>query len=326
MSNDLIFEKQTTAPVKRAGALSPLARKLVSGSSNRRIQTTTNGTFKRLVNGEQIGKAKRGDMNVIIIGALPKVSRIYYHDKYDPDAEAKLPNCWSNLGDKPEASVPDAQASNCVTCPMNVKGSGDKGGRACRYQRRISLILEGDPSGDIYQFNIPSKSLFGKGSGNTHPFEAYIKYLVANNESPDNVVTKVAYDDEAESMELLFTPVRNITDAEYETVTHAQEQPEATQYTVITVGQADGVSKKPEPTEKPVVERSDEPDDDEDEVPAAKEETVEGDFFGKDDSPEEEKEEEPAPKKRASKKKSAKEEPTVLPADIASVIDEWGDD
>ena len=28
MSNDLIFEKQTTAPVKRAGALSPLARKV----------------------------------------------------------------------------------------------------------------------------------------------------------------------------------------------------------------------------------------------------------------------------------------------------------
>lgn len=331
MSNSLIFKQQGTSVAKRDPGLSSLAKSLASSSSNRRIQTTTNGTFKRLVNGEQVGKAKRGDMNVIIVGALPKVSRIYYHDKYDPDSEAKLPNCWSNLGDKPEPNVPDMQAPNCVTCPMNVKGSGDNGGRACRYQRRISMLLEGDPSGDIYQFNIPSKSLFGKGTGNVHPFESYIKYLVANNESPDNVVTNVAYDDEAESMELLFTPIRNVTDEEYALVQTAQAQPEATQYTMITVGQADGVTKKPTPVEKPAAEakpavvRSTEPDDDGDDDDAgdAGDDAQTGDFFGKDETPEPT----PEPSKRAGKKAGSKKAagPVVIPQDIAAVIDAWGD-
>jgi hypothetical protein len=177
--------------------------------------------------------------------------------------------------------------------------------------------------------------LFGKGSGNVHPFESYVKYLVANNESPDNVVTKVAYDDEAESMELLFTPVRNITDAEYALVMKAQEQPEATKYTMITVGQADGVTKEPTPTAKPAVKRSDEPDDaDEadddadDEVDAAEEDTQGGDFFAKDEEPEpvSAKKTEPEPTKRAGKKKAVKGDSSPLPADIASVIDAWGDD
>jgi len=55
MSNITIFEEQSGfATVKRE---SRLADKISSGSSLRRIQTNTNGTFKRIVGGEQIGKA-----------------------------------------------------------------------------------------------------------------------------------------------------------------------------------------------------------------------------------------------------------------------------
>jgi hypothetical protein len=263
MSNLSIFKEGTVATSGKR-ELSDLAKSLASGGTTRRIQTNTNGTFKRIVNGEQIGNALRGEINVIIIAALPKVSRVFYKAAYDPDAKPTLPDCWSNLGDKPEAAASNQQGANCADCPMNIVGSGTNGkGRACRFQRRISVLVAGDPTGEIYQFNIPAKSLFGKGTGNVHPFESYKNYLIANNESPDSVVTNISYDLNADSMELLFTPLRNISDDEYEMVKAAQASPEAKQYTMLTVAQTDKVTKQPEPiaAPKPVVTRSDEPEE-----------------------------------------------------------------
>lgn len=264
MSNVAIFKQQGAVTTTGKRELSDFAKTLATSSTTRRIQTNTNGTFKRIVNGEQIGNAVRGEINVIILHALPKVSRNFYREKYNPDSAPTIPNCWSNLGDKPEANVPDKQHTNCADCPQNIKGSGENGSRACRYQRRISVLVEGDPSGDVYQFNVPAKSLFGKGTGNVHPFESYIKFLLANGESPDNVVTNISYDINADSMELLFTPLRNITDDEYNMVVEAQARPETKMYTMITVAQADKVNKLPPAAkaEAPAkVARAEEPED-----------------------------------------------------------------
>jgi hypothetical protein len=297
MSNVAIFKQPNAVAVSGKREMSDLAKTLATSTTSRRIQANINGTFKRIVNGEQIGNAVRGEINVIIVGALPKVSRIYYKDKYDPNGEPTLPNCWSNLGDKPEAAAGDKQHSNCADCPQNIKGSGENGGRACRYQRRISVLVEGNDSGDVYQFNVPAKSLFGKGHGNVHPFESYVKFLIANGESPDNVVTNVSFDSNAETMELLFTPLRNISDDEYEMVKAAQSQPETKMYTMITVAQNDGVKKQPAAVEKkPVVARSDEPEDDEEVEAPVKRQA---------------KKAEPAPKAKAN---------------LADVVSAWSDD
>jgi len=299
MSNVTIF-KQGAIATTGVRELSELAKTLTTASTSRRIQTNTNGTFKRVVNGEQIGNAVRGEINLIITHALPKVSRVFYADDYDAN-NPSLPNCWSNLGDKPEAAASDPQHSNCADCPQNITGSGKQGGRACRFQRRISALVEGDASGDIYQFNVPAKSLFGKGTGNVHPFESYIKYLLANGESPDNVVTNVSYDLNADSMELQFTPLRNVSDEEYALVREAQSRPEAKNYCVITVAHADKVAKLPAPAKEvaakpaPKIERSDEP---------------------------EEEEEVAAPVKRESKSKE--DAPAKGSKKLADVVSEWG--
>jgi hypothetical protein len=302
MSNEVsIFNNRNAVGVRSEQRLTKLGQTLATSSTARRIQANINGTFKKLVNGEQIGNSVRGSINVIVIAAQPKVSRVFYAQKYDPNAEATMPNCWSNAGDVPDPSATDPQHSNCAECPMNIKGSGENGTRACRFQRRISVLLEGDTTGDIYQMSIPSKSLFGKGSGNVHPFESYVKFLVANGESPDTVVTTVAFDDEAEGMELVFSPSRPVDDAEFALVQKAQARPEADMYTRITVAQADGVTKPPAKKEeapkqepKPKVQRSDEPDDD----------------------PVEE------PKKRVSKKPEPPVQPASTP-DLAAAIAEW---
>jgi hypothetical protein len=299
MSNLTIFKQPgVVATTARRGATA-LGQSLTSANTMRRIATNTNGTFKRIVNGEQIGNAVRGELDVIIVDALPKVSRVFYAGKYDPNAKPTLPDCWSNLGDKPEPNVPNQQHTNCAECPMNIKGSGDNGGRACRFQRRLAVLVSGDPTGEVYQFNVPAKSLFGKGNGNVHPFESYVKFLAANQESPDTVVTNISYDLNADSMELLFTPMRGISDEEYELVTAAQADPETKKYIQLTVAQADGVTKAPAlsapATKANTVSRSDEPDDDEVEAPV----------------------------KRATKTT----EPAVeKKQNLASVIDQWGSD
>jgi hypothetical protein len=259
MSNISIFKSPNAVAVTSPRELSPLAKSLANSSTYRRIQANNTGTFKRLVNGEQIGNAVRGEINVIVVNALPSVSRTFYKSKFDPNKEAMLPDCWSNLGDVPEAASPNKQSNACASCKQNVKGSGDNGSRACRFQRRIAVLLADDSSGDVYQFNVPAKSLFGKGAGNSHPFESYTKFLAANNESIDNVVTTISFDGNADTMELKFTPQRLITDEEYALVRAAQMRPETKSYTTLTVAQVDRVSKAPataavEPEETEVIE------------------------------------------------------------------------
>ena len=264
MSNISIFQQKSTAVAGRE--VSELSKTLADsgggGSTTRRI-TMAKGVFRRIVNGKEAGRVKDGFLNAIIINALPKVSRQFYASSYDPDAAPTLPDCWSNLGDVPDAKASNPQGVSCATCPQNIEGSGNNGkGRACRFNRRIAVVLENDMSGDIYQFSIPAKSLFGKGVGNTHPFESYIKFLPANGESIDRIVTQISFDENETADVLKFTPVRHLTEEEIDVVEVAQQSPDCKRVIQLTVAQQDGVAKLPSsnlPRLKPVV--AEEPED-----------------------------------------------------------------
>jgi len=245
MSNISIFQQKNSVATNRE--VSELSKALAGANTNtsRRI-TMSKGVFRRIVNGKEAGKIKDGFINVIIINALPKVSRQFYATTYDPDAPPTLPDCWSNLGDVPDPKAENKQSASCATCPQNIDGSGTNGkGRACRYNRRVALLLENDTSGDIYQFNIPAKSLFGKGVGNAHPFESYTKFLPANGESIDRIVTAISFDENETADVLKFTPVRHLVDEEIAVVEVAQTTQESKTVIQLTVAQQDGVKKLP---------------------------------------------------------------------------------
>jgi hypothetical protein len=263
MSNISIFQQQNSVATNRE--VSELSKSLAdsggNGGTTRRI-TMSKGVFRRIVNGKEAGKVKDGFLNVIIINALPKVSRQFYATAFDPDAAPTLPDCWSNLGDVPDPKATNAQSASCATCPQNIDGSGTNGkGRACRFNRRIAVVLENDMSGDIYQFNIPAKSLFGKGVGNTHPFESYTKFLPANGESIDRIVTQIAFDENETADVLKFTPVRHLTDEEIDVVEAAQSTQESKRVIQLTVAQQDGVAKLPPAAAKQPVEVEEEVDE-----------------------------------------------------------------
>jgi hypothetical protein len=263
MSNITIFEDQSSLPtVKRE---SRLADKIGSGTSLRRIATNTNGTFKRVVNGEQIGKAVPHEINIIVVDMLKDVSREFYASDYDPEGKASLPDCWSADGRTPDAKAPNRQGSGCATCSMNIDGSGAKGrGKACRFKRRIAVLVEGDPTGDIYQMSFAAKSLFGKGVGNEHPFESYCNYLKANGEAPDTVVTKVMYDLDADTLTLKFKAVRHLTQDEADLVDAAFASGEAQRYIQLTTSEVDGAKAQPvKAIEAPKATLFDEPEEEE---------------------------------------------------------------
>jgi hypothetical protein len=299
MSNITIFEEQSgLITVKRE---SRLADKISSGTSLRRIQTNTNGTFKRIVGGEQIGKAHPHEINIIVVDMLKEVSREYYASDYDPDGKASLPDCWSPDGRTPDAKAPNRQGSGCASCGMNIDGSGSKGrGKACRFKRRIAVLVEGDPTGDIYQMSFAAKSLFGKGVGNEHPFESYCNYLKANGEAPDTVVTKVMYDLDADTLTLKFKAVRHLTQDESDLIDAAFTSGEAQRYIQLTTSEVDGAKAQPV------------------KAIAAPKATM----F---DAPEEEEEEAAEPVKRAAKKPVVVDAP-VEDKDLSDLLGEWAED
>lgn len=330
MSNITIFEAgELTAGdyILPEEGMSDLAKSLATtgpGGTTRRIQINTNGTFRRVVNGQQIGKAIRGEFTAIIVGLLPKVSRKFYAKAYDPNGKATLPDCWSNLGDKPEDNVPNKQGANCATCPQNIKGSAPGNKKACRFERRVALILPGMGS-EVYQFSIPAASLFGDGDHKIHPFESYLKFLMGNNASIDRVVTKIAYDLDADTMKLKFSPARPITKEELGYVLEAQADPACDRATKLVVAQTDGVKALP-PKQESIFEEDDGEEVVVVETKPKKQPTPQEVLWGSDDEEEEAeyvevKEETPAPKKRVEKK--AKPE---VKADLSAVIEEWGDD
>lgn len=304
MSNVTIFKQNSVAPSNQE--LSPLAAALAKHSSFKRI-SISKGKFRRVVDGELMG-ANPGPISVIVVNALPNVSRDYYEAAYDPSAKATLPDCWSDIGDVPSASALNPQSRSCATCPQNTDGSGSAGkGRACRFHRRVAVLLVGDDSGDLYSLQLASKSMFGKGSGNTHPFESYLKFLTANGVSIDRIVTEVAFDDNFEEDVVNFTPVRHLTDEEVERVIEAQADPIAGRIVRLVAAQQDGVTAPPAKAETaaPISKETKKAIVDDDEEPAPKVE---------------------APKvvEKPAKAKAKKVEPTAT--DLDGVLSAWSED
>lgn len=254
------------------------------GITSRRIKLSNARTFKRVINGEEIGNAVEKQLDVIIVDWLLEPSRKFYAGAYDKNAKATLPDCWSNDGVKPEAGAKNPQAKSCMECPKNVKGSGQNGqGKACRYERRLAVLVAGDPSGDIYQITVPGQSLFKDVGGNVYGFENYKKFLLANNAAPDTVVTSLIYDTSVDTAKIGFKATNYLNVNQAALVEAAQNDPATDRYLKLTAAAMDGAKAAPAPEPVAAIApptASVNPfgdDDDEDEVPVkrpAKKEAV----------------------------------------------------
>lgn len=274
------------------------------------------GRFRQMEGGEQVAVSSDSAMNIVIVNAAP-IARTYYAGEYDPD-NIVPPACWSPDGKTPSSDVPEEtrQASRCVECPQNVKGSGKGESRACRYSQRIAVCIEGDYD-KVFQLQLPATSIFGDAKGGHMPMGAYAKFLNAHNTPSIAIVTQMYFDDNADVPKLFFKAVRPLEEDELRQCIAMGESEDAQKAVEMTVAQVDGVQvvkgpdeveaekSKPAPekkaSKKPVV--LDAPDEEEE----AEEEVVE------------------EPKKAAPKKPAPKVEEDTDTDDLSSIIDEWDD-
>lgn len=272
MSNIALFNSSNVPAFARA-ELSDTAKALLGGAggvSTKRI-SIKGGVFRLLAGGKEIASIEERHLDVIIVKAAPKVARVFYAAKYDNTAAAAAPDCWSNDGEKPDATIKEPQAKSCAQCAQNIAGSGNGQSRACRYQQRLAVVLANNPEGDVLQLTLPATSIFGKEEGDKRPLQAYARYLAAQTPpiSPDMLVTRMKFDMKSESPKLVFAPVEWVSD--YEVVKQQAESKEAAMAINMTVAQADGVAKvAPLALEgkRPTVAALPEQDETEEEAPA----------------------------------------------------------
>jgi hypothetical protein len=247
MSNLTLLNQDLPDFLQQAG-VSELTKQLAGRTGTKRI-VPKNGIFRKVVGGEEMGKVK-GDLNTVIVNASPKVGRIFYVKAWSPESEPTAPDCFSNDGAAPDAGSVNKQADRCDSCERNIKGSGMGNSKACRYSRRIAVVLEEDfgtsLEGEVYQMNLASKSLFGDSVGdNTHPFESYTKYLANNGKSLDYVVTQMSFNEDNDNQSILFTPVRFINKSEHSVTSKVAVLPETQKMVTMTPYQADVSGRAP---------------------------------------------------------------------------------
>lgn len=276
MSNITMFNPSNVPAFARNAELSETTLALTGGGDGIGMKRVSikGGVFRLLSSGKEIASIEERHLDVIIVKAAPKVSRIFYAGGYDKDAAAAAPDCTSVDGEKPDARVKNKQASSCATCPQNIAGSGTGQSRACRYQQRLAVVLANNPEGDVLQVTLPATSIFGKEEGDKRPLQAYARYMAAQTPpvNLDAIVTRMKFDTKAESPKLFFSPMRWLTDEEYEIAQDQAKSKEAEKAVAVTPAAADGVPVAPLAIEgkrpAPKVEAVPEVEDDEDEAPA----------------------------------------------------------
>ena len=98
MSNITLFNSSNVPAFARNNELSETAKALTGGSgSNTKRISIKGGVFRLVAGGKEIASIEERHLDVVIVRAAPKVSRIFYAGSYDADKIVR-PDCWSKIG------------------------------------------------------------------------------------------------------------------------------------------------------------------------------------------------------------------------------------
>jgi len=239
---------------------------LSGGELGQRRISIKGNVFREMIGSKEYRTSEDRAMNVIIIKAAPKNHRTYFAGSY-VEGQAAQPTCWSVDEVSPAPEVPEGQrqAPRCIDCPKNVKGSGQGDSRACRYFRRIAVLLEGEvEKREVYQIILPATSVFGDGDKGKLPLQAYARHLKAHDAPIAGVITEMRFDTSVPTPKLVFKPVRQITEEELMVVRDMRDSFEAEEAVKMRVvsPKAERAVEAPKPKKAPaptVVEEEEEP-------------------------------------------------------------------
>jgi hypothetical protein len=191
---------------------------LAGGELGARRLSIKGNVFREYIGGKEYRVSEERSMNVVIVKAAPKVSRLFYSGAY-VEGESAAPACWSSDGQRPDAGVAEPQASTCMTCPKNIKGSGNGDSRACSYKQYLAVVVDNEiHKEEVYQLVLPPTSVFGDGEKGKLPLQAYARHLKNHGTPITGVVTEMRFDTSSPTPKLIFKPIRPVTEEEFETI------------------------------------------------------------------------------------------------------------
>ena len=269
MSNDLLIQGDgpMQLPAHLAGTNFGVTTNLLEGMYTGGNRIGLKGSrFRLVVSGVEEGVIQEPYLDVIILGAAPAISRVYYEGAYKQGENAP-PTCYSADGVTPSEDVKVKQADKCMTCKQNAKGSKIVDGqqfKACAYFRRVVVMLAGDiDQRTVFKLDVKSQGLFGESSVNEKNFNDYVKMISTRGVDAGAVVTRISFDTDASVPKLLFKAVRYISEEEVGVVSDLVQSDEVINLKQVSMATLD--SSHEEPTS------GDAPDE---EIPAASEAPV----------------------------------------------------
>lgn len=199
--------------------------------------------FRIVVNGKEESVRDENYLDVIVVGAVPHVSRQYYEGEYDENTKAS-PTCYSADGVTPAEDVKRQVHTKCETCPMNQKGSktvGTQKMKACSYFQRLVVILADDPEARAFKLDVKSQGLFGESHENVNKFSLkdYTKFVSNRGIGVEKIVTRLSFDTDASVPKLLFHPLGFVGADMFEAVKQSVASEEVKTLLKITMATVD---------------------------------------------------------------------------------------
>ena len=204
MSNIIPANIQVPAHLAaRVGAPSALAASLTGGLSSGEgfPRISIKGSRFRIVEGDAETVLDSTKLSVIIVGANPRLSKIWYAKQWTPDSDPSAPDCFSLDGIGPDPSATAPQNDLCASCPQNAWGSKvtpqGQQIKACADQKRLAVVAADDPTGPVYLLQVTPAALKG--------LNQYQKELSVRGIPPEVVKTTVSFDTDASFPKLKFS-------------------------------------------------------------------------------------------------------------------------
>ena len=193
------------------------------------------GKLRKVIDGTETHIFDSDTLDAVIVNA-GRVSRIYYANQSDPN-KPTAPVCWSSDTQRPDPDVPSVhrQATRCIDCPHNIKGSGGNNARACKYSQRIAVVLE-DNLEEVFQIQLPATSLFGPAGSGWMSMQNYARHLNEYNTSAITVVTRMGFEKDGYIPRLRFRPMRVLDEEELNKAAELESHPDTLQAITLVRG------------------------------------------------------------------------------------------
>lgn len=185
-----------------AGVVSKLSKAVSGGLSLGESvpRISLKGARFRIVDGDSETVLPSTEIDVVIVGANPNLSKAWYSKAWTPDSDPTAPDCFSLGGVGPDPASQNPQNDLCATCPHNQWGSkttpqGQKI-KACADQKRLAVVPADDPGGTIYLLQVTPAALKG--------LNVFQKDLSARGIGLEIVRTRLSFDTNASFPKLNF--------------------------------------------------------------------------------------------------------------------------